>query len=33
VLLEKRSDRPVVAMGWDMSKSALNVVPDEVRPS
>jgi hypothetical protein len=26
------SERPVVAMSWDMSKNALNVVPDEVRP-
>jgi hypothetical protein len=31
--LEKVSDRPVVAMGWDMPKKALNVEPDEVRPA
>jgi hypothetical protein len=32
-LLEKVSERPVVAMGWDMPKKALNVVPDDVRPT
>ena len=32
-LLENRSDGPAVAIGFDMAKSALNAVPDEVRPS
>jgi hypothetical protein len=32
-VLEKVPDRPFVAMGWDMPKKAVNVVPDEVRPA
>jgi hypothetical protein len=32
-LLENRSVAPAVATGFDIAKSALNVVPAEVRPS
>jgi hypothetical protein len=31
--LETESDRPAVASGSDASKNALNVSPDDVRPS